>query len=69
MFDSIRASSIITRTWGFKGTDMAFKEDVEKVLADFVNPPLQSHGGGVELVEANEKDGTVKVRLIGACYG
>ncbi|MCX7703203.1 MAG: NifU family protein [Planctomycetota bacterium] len=48
---------------------MPFKEDVEKILAEVVHPALQSHGGGVELLETDEKEGIVKVRLIGACYG
>jgi len=48
---------------------MAFKEDVEKVLAEVVNPALSAHGGGVELVDVSDEEGKVKVRLTGACYG
>ncbi|MFH1150197.1 MAG: NifU family protein [Actinomycetota bacterium] len=43
------------------------KEQVEEVL-DQIRPMLQRDGGDVELVEVAE-DGTVKVRLTGACGG
>ncbi len=42
------------------------KERVEKSL-EKIRPSLQADGGDVELVEV--KDGTVKVRLTGACGG
>jgi Fe-S cluster biogenesis protein NfuA len=42
------------------------KEKVEEVLAK-IRPMLQRDGGDVELVEVD--DGTVKVRLTGACGG
>ena len=42
-------------------------EQVDKAL-DVVRPALQRDGGDVELV-AVEDDGTVKVRLTGACNG
>ncbi len=42
------------------------KEKVEKSL-EKIRPSLQADGGDVELVEV--KDGTVKVRLTGACGG
>ena len=35
---------------------------------DQIRPNLQADGGDVELVSV-EEDGTVKVRLQGACYG
>lgn len=40
-------------------------EEVKKVL-DTIRPALQADGGNVELVEVTE-DGTVKVKLTGAC--
>ena len=40
-------------------------EEVKKVL-ETVRPALQADGGDVELVEVTE-DGTVKVKLTGAC--
>jgi len=43
------------------------KEKVQDVL-DQIRPGLQADGGDVELV-AIEDDGTVKVRLTGACAG
>jgi Fe-S cluster biogenesis protein NfuA len=42
------------------------KDKVEAVLAE-VRPALQRDGGDVELVDVT--DGTVKVRLKGACSG
>ncbi|MCC6572267.1 MAG: NifU family protein [Planctomycetes bacterium] len=44
------------------------KSDVEKVLAQ-VRPYIQSDGGDVELVDIDERDGTVAIRLTGACRG
>ena len=43
------------------------KEKVEAAL-DKIRPQLQADGGNVELVEATD-DGTVRVRLQGACAG
>ena len=42
-------------------------KQVQGVL-DEIRPALQSHGGDVELVDVDE-DGTVKVKLKGACGG
>jgi len=42
-------------------------EEVTKALDD-VRPSLQADGGDIELVEVKE-DGTVMVRLKGACAG
>ena len=42
------------------------KEQVEGVL-DKIRPALMRDGGNVELVDVN--DGTVQVRLTGACGG
>ena len=44
------------------------KEEVEKVLGD-IRPSLQADGGDVELVEVDEENGVVKLRLTGACAG
>jgi len=43
------------------------KEKVKEVL-EKIKPSLESHGGGVELVEVTD-DGVVKVKLTGACGG
>jgi len=42
------------------------REKVQAVL-DKIRPSLQNDGGDVELVEVS--DGTVKVKLTGACVG
>jgi len=42
-------------------------QDKVTEILDQVRPTLQRDGGDVELVEVN--DGTVKVRLTGACAG
>ncbi len=44
------------------------KEKVEAVIEE-IRPALQADGGDVELVEVDEKEGVVKVRLQGACRG
>ncbi len=42
------------------------KEKIEAILAQ-IRPSLQTDGGDVELVDANE--GVVKLKLTGACAG
>jgi Fe-S cluster biogenesis protein NfuA len=42
------------------------RDKVEEVL-NKIRPSLERDGGNVELIEV--QDGTVKVRLIGACAG
>ena len=44
------------------------KEKVIKVLNE-VRKYLQMDGGDVELVDVNEQEGEVKVKLTGACGG
>ncbi len=46
---------------------MELKEKVEKAL-EKVRPSLKADGGDVQLVGV-EADGTVKVKLMGACGG
>ncbi len=46
---------------------MPTREDIEKVL-DEIRPALRFDGGDVELVDIQE-DGTVLVRMLGACSG
>jgi Fe-S cluster biogenesis protein NfuA len=50
----------------FKG-DQSKMQDKVQVVLDKVRPALQRDGGNVELVEVS--DGTVKVKLTGACAG
>jgi Fe-S cluster biogenesis protein NfuA len=49
---------------GFK--EIMMKDKVEQVLNN-IRPSLIKDGGNVELVEV--KDGTVKLKLVGACAG
>jgi len=44
------------------------KKDVENVIKE-IRPHLQADGGDIELVDVDEKQGIVKVRLKGACVG
>jgi Fe-S cluster biogenesis protein NfuA len=46
---------------------VSIKERVAKAL-ERVRPYLQSDGGDIDLVDVTE-DGTVKVKLKGACHG
>jgi Fe-S cluster biogenesis protein NfuA len=50
----------------FKGDRLKMQDKVQVVL-DKVRPALQRDGGNVELVSVS--DGTVKVKLTGACAG
>ncbi len=43
------------------------KEKVQDAL-DVIRPQMQADGGDIELIDVAE-DGTVKVRLVGACSG
>ena len=47
---------------------MTLKEKVEDMLQR-IRSSLQADGGNVELVDVNEEDGLVKVKLTGACAG
>jgi len=44
------------------------KQEVEELLKQ-IRIALQQGGGDLELVEVDEKEGIVKVRLLGACAG
>lgn len=44
------------------------KERVEKALAT-IRPALEADGGNIELIDVDEAQGIVKVRLMGACSG
>ena len=43
------------------------REKVQNVI-DLIRPAVQADGGDIELVDVTE-DGTVKVKLQGACHG
>lgn len=40
---------------------------IEEILAA-IRPAIRADGGDIELVEFDETDGVVKLRLLGACY-
>ncbi len=44
------------------------REKVEKALEE-IRPYLQADGGDIELLDVDDKEGVVKVRLVGACAG
>jgi Fe-S cluster biogenesis protein NfuA len=45
---------------------MDFKQKVEQVINE-IRPHLQADGGDIELVQADESNGQVTVRLAGHC--
>ena len=45
---------------------MTAREKIEGVL-DGIRPALRSDGGDVELIDYDEDDGIVQLRLMGAC--
>ncbi len=50
-------------------TDKATLKERVQTSLDTVRPALQADGGDVELVDVNDDDGVVSVRLTGACGG
>ena len=47
-------------------TDVSPRDKIEQVL-DSIRPALRSDGGDVELIDFDEEDGVVQLRLMGAC--
>ena len=45
------------------------KDKIEEVLNNDIRPSLAMEGGGIELIDVDEKAGIVKVRLTGGCKG
>lgn len=43
------------------------RERIEEVL-DSIRPAVRQDGGDIELVEFEEDEGRVRLRLVGACY-
>jgi len=43
------------------------REKVEKIIKSDIEPMLKEDGGGIELIDVDEKEGIVKVKLQGAC--
>ncbi|MEM0202728.1 MAG: NifU family protein [Archaeoglobaceae archaeon] len=46
---------------------MVSKERVVEVVEKEIKPMLMAEGGSIEVVDVDEKSGTVQVRLLGAC--
>lgn len=44
------------------------KERIEKVIAEDINPYLEMHAGGCELLDV-DSEGVVTLRLFGGCSG
>lgn len=45
------------------------REHIETVLDDTIRPALARHRGAIEVVEVNELQGVVYVRMQGMCVG
>ncbi len=48
---------------------MSLREKVEEVIEKEIRPALMRDGGNIAVVDVDEKDGIVKVQLLGACQG
>lgn len=46
---------------------MVPKQKVIEVVEKDIKPMLMAEGGSIEVVDVNEKEGIVMVRLLGAC--
>ena len=44
-------------------------EQIKKVIDEDINPYLAMHSGGCELIEVDEPEGIVTLRLFGGCSG
>ena len=42
-------------------------ERIEEVL-DSIRPAIRADGGDIQLVDFDEMDGIVRIRMVGACY-
>jgi Fe-S cluster biogenesis protein NfuA len=49
------------------GDFMTTEERIQETIESKIRPALQSHGGDIDYIGFNEDDGTVTVRLTGAC--
>nr|WP_290902080.1 NifU family protein [Ferroglobus sp.] len=45
------------------------KEKVEEVIEKEIRPALIRDGGNIAVVDVDEENGEVKVKLLGSCYG
>jgi len=44
-------------------------EQIEELINDSIKPAIQFDGGDIELVQVDEVNGLVQVKLTGACVG
>ncbi len=48
---------------------MINKDEIEKVLNEQIRPYLKEHFGDIEMVDYNEEEKVLKVKLLGSCEG
>ncbi len=48
---------------------MSLRDKVEEVIEKEIRPALMRDGGNIAVVDVDEKEGVVKVQLLGACGG
>ncbi len=48
---------------------MGLKEKVEEVIEKEIRPALLRDGGNIAVVDVDEENGEVQVKLLGACFG
>ncbi len=48
---------------------MGLKEKIEEVVEKDIRPALMRDGGNIAIVDVDEDNGEVKVKLLGACFG
>ena len=48
---------------------MGLKEKVEEVIEKEIRPALLRDGGNIAIVDVDEENGEVQVKLLGACFG
>lgn len=48
-------------------TSVTDRERIEDVL-DSIRPAIRADGGDIELVDFEEDEGRVRLRMVGACY-
>ena len=48
---------------------MGLREKVEEVIEKEIRPALARDGGNIAVIDVNEENGEVQVKLLGACFG
>jgi len=48
---------------------MSFQKLVKKIIEEDIQPFLERDGGGIKVVDIDEENKIVKVKLTGACQG